>query len=229
MSAELSLLAAFLVGLMGGVHCVGMCGGIVGALTFGVPQPQSRARLFGFQLSYNLGRIASYTLGGVLLGGLSGLADNLLVIHQYQSILQVIAGLFMLAMGLYIAGWWTGLRHVESGGRVVWRYIEPLGRRLMPVTRPGQALLLGMLWGWLPCGLVYSVLIWSISTGSALEGGLLMLSFGLGTLPNLLLMGMFAATLQKFVRYPPVRHGAGGLVMLFGVVTLYLAWQPLPA
>ncbi|TDY04138.1 sulfite exporter TauE/SafE family protein [Thiohalophilus thiocyanatoxydans] len=229
MSVEFSLLAAFLVGLMGGVHCIGMCGGIVGALTFGLPQPQSRARLFGFQLSYNVGRIASYTLGGVLLGGLSGLADNLLVIHQYQSILQVIAGLFMLAMGLYITGWWTGLRHIESGGRLLWRHIEPLGRRLMPVTRPGQALLLGMLWGWLPCGLVYSVLIWSISTGSALEGGLLMLSFGLGTLPNLLLMGMFAAALQKFVRYPLVRYGAGGLVMLFGVVTLYLAWQPLPA
>ena len=89
MSAELSLLAAFVVGLMGGVHCVGMCGGIVGALTFGLPQPQSRARLFGFQLSYNVGRIASYTLGGMLLGGLSGLADNLLVIHQYLSLIHI--------------------------------------------------------------------------------------------------------------------------------------------
>lgn len=229
MNAEFSWIAAFLVGLMGGVHCVGMCGGIVGALTFGLPQPLSRGRLLGFQLSYNLGRIISYTLGGVLLGGISALADNLLTIHHYQNVLQVIAGLFMLAMGLYIAGWWQGLRHIENGGRILWRSIEPLGRRLMPVTHPGQALLLGLIWGWLPCGLVYSVLIWSIASGSALEGGLLMLSFGLGTLPNLLLMGMFAAGLQRFVRYPLVRHAAGSLVILFGVATLYLAWQPLPA
>lgn len=229
MSTEISWLAAFVVGLMGGVHCVGMCGGIVGALTFGLPPSQSRARLFGFQLSYNLGRIASYTVGGILLGGLSGLADRLLVIHHYQSALQVVAGLFMLAMGLYIAGWWQGLRHIENGGRYIWRYLEPLGRRLMPVSRPGQAMILGMVWGWLPCGLVYSVLIWSISTGSALQGGLLMLSFGLGTLPNLLLMGMFATALQRFVRYPWVRHAAGMLVILFGIVTLYLAWRPLPA
>ncbi|MDY6980555.1 MAG: sulfite exporter TauE/SafE family protein [Pseudomonadota bacterium] len=229
MSAEFSWIAAFVVGLMGGVHCVGMCGGIVGALTFGLPQPLSRGRLLAFQLNYNLGRIISYTLGGILLGGLSALADNLLVMHHYQSVLQVIAGLFMLAMGLYIAGWWQGLRHVENGGRIIWRYIEPLGRKLMPVTHPAQALLLGLVWGWLPCGLVYSVLIWSIASGSAVEGGLLMLSFGLGTLPNLLLMGMFAASLQRFVRYPLVRYLAGALVMAFGLVSLYLAWQPLPA
>jgi sulfite exporter TauE/SafE len=227
MSVDVSYIAAFLVGLMGGVHCVGMCGGIVSALTFGVQQPLPRARLLRFLLGYNAGRILSYTIAGILLGGLSGLADQLLVMNQYQTGLQIIAGLFMVAMGLYIAGWWSGLRHVEGLGRYLWRYIEPWGRRLMPVTRPGQAFVLGMLWGWLPCGLVYSVLIWSISTGSAAEGGLLMLSFGLGTLPNLVLMGMFAATLQRFVRYKAVRYLAGGLVLAFGLTTLYLAFlQP---
>jgi len=223
MSVDVSYIAAFLVGLMGGVHCVGMCGGIVSALTFGVQQPLSRARLLRFQLGYNTGRILSYTIAGIFLGGLSGLANQLLVINQYQTVLQIIAGLFMVAMGLYIAGWWSGLRYVEGLGRYLWRYIEPWGRRLMPVTRPGQAFILGMLWGWLPCGLVYSVLIWSISTGSAAEGGLLMLSFGLGTLPNLILMGMFAASLQRFVHYRIVRYLAGGLVLAFGLTTLYLA------
>jgi len=222
MSLEVSYIAAFLVGLMGGVHCVGMCGGIVSALTFGVQQPLPRARLLRFQLGYNAGRILRYTIAGILLGGLSGLADQLLVMNQYQTVLQIIAGLFMVAMGLYIAGWWSGLRYVEGLGRYLWRYIEPWGRRLMPVTQPGQAFILGMLWGWLPCGLVYSVLIWSISTGSAVEGGLLMLSFGLGTLPNLVLMGMFAASLQRFVHYRIVRYLAGGLVLAFGLATLYL-------
>lgn len=229
MSVEISYLAAFLVGLMGGVHCVGMCGGIISALTFGVQQPLSRSRLFHFQLSYNIGRVLSYTVAGILLGGLSGLADQLLVLNQYQTVLQVIAGLFMVAMGLYISGWWRGLRHIEGLGNHLWRHIEPFGRQLMPVTQPGQAFALGMLWGWLPCGLVYSVLIWSVSTGSAAEGGVLMLSFGLGTLPNLLLMGMFAAALQRFVRHAGVRYIAGGLVLIFGLGSLYLALRHLIA
>jgi hypothetical protein len=109
---------------------------------------------------------------------------------------------------------------VEQAGGSIWRRIEPLGRKLMPVHSPGQALVLGLIWGWLPCGLVYSVLIWAISAGGAIEGAGLMLAFGLGTLPNLLLMGATAAWLGRYVRKPAVRQLAGGLVVLFGVYLL---------
>ncbi len=227
MSPELGYAAAFTVGLLGGVHCVGMCGGIVGALSFGLPQDQrSGWGALPFQLAYNLGRIASYTLAGALVGGLGVLLAGLLPVALAQRVLLGLAGVFMVLLGLYLGGWWAGLMRVEQAGGGLWRRVEPLGRRLLPVRRPGQALLLGAVWGWLPCGLVYSVLIWALSAGGAAQGAGLLLAFGLGTLPNLLLMGAAAGWLAARVRRPAVRQAAGALVLLFGLYTLAqaLAW-----
>ena len=232
MSIETSYIAAFLVGLLGGVHCVGMCGGIVGALCLGLGKniekdfqqsaQQNFKKTFPFLLSYNAGRISSYTLAGILMGGISWLGSHLITLYSIQQTLEIIAAGFMLALGLYIAGWWKGLASIERwGGKVIWKRLEPLGRRFMPVTSYRQAFSLGLVWGWLPCGLVYSVIIWTISTQSPLEGGLLMLSFGLGTLPNLLLMGVFASTLNQFIQQPWVRQVAGISIMAFAVVMFY--------
>ena len=127
----------------------------------------------------------------------------------------------MILLGLYLAGWWSGLARVERAGGLLWKRIEPLGRRLLPVRSPWQALLLGMVWGWLPCGLVYSVLIWSLSAGGMLQGALLMGAFGLGTLPNLLLMGAAAGWLAGTLRQPLVRRIAGTLVILLGLAMLF--------
>jgi len=214
-------LAAFLVGLFGGVHCAGMCGGIVTALSLGTRTPAGTTP-WPLLFSYNLGRIASYTLAGALAGGAGWFAARLVDVHLAQQGLQVLAALFMIALGLYLAGWWAGLAKVEQAGGVLWRRIEPLGRRLMPVRTPAQALALGGLWGWLPCGLVYSVLIWSLSAGGVVQGALLMLAFGLGTLPNLLLMGVMAARLGAWLRQRWVRYLAGGFVAGFGLLML---WQ----
>ena len=218
LTEDVSFLAAFFVGLLGGVHCVGMCGGVVGALTFGLPeQVRGRAsRVSPFLLAYNAGRIASYTLAGAMMGGVGWFAANLTGVHETQVALKLFAGLFMIALGLYLAGWWQGLARVERMGGVLWRRLEPLGRRIVPVTTPTRALAAGLVWGWLPCGLVYSVLIWSIAAGGFVEGALLMLSFGLGTLPNLMAMGLFASQLARFVRNPRVKAIAGALVMGFG-------------
>ncbi len=223
MLTDIGFFAALLVGFFGGVHCVGMCGGIVGALTLGLPEPlrQRPAAAWPFHLAYNLGRIGSYTLLGALAGGLGAGLLLLTDLRQAQQLLQIIAALFMGALGLYLGGWWSGLRHVERLGGSVWRRIEPLGRGLLPVATPGRAFLLGMLWGWLPCGLVYSVLIWSLAAGSAEQGARLMLGFGLGTLPNLLLMGVLAARLAGFVRQPWPRRVAGGLVLVFAGILLW--------
>ncbi len=227
MPAEASFIAAFLVGLLGGVHCVGMCGGIVGALTLGLSEDvRTRpAKAMPYLLGYNAGRILSYTAAGALIGGLGAAAASLVSLHEAQKILQLLAGAFMIALGLYIAGWWQGLARLERAGAVLWRRIEPLGRRLMPVRTPFQAFQLGIFWGWLPCGLVYSVLIWAMAAGGAMEGALLLLGFGLGTLPNLLLMGFFATQLGRWLRNPWVRRGAGALVVAFGVYTLLLPGQ----
>ncbi|MBE2295623.1 MAG: sulfite exporter TauE/SafE family protein [Phycisphaerales bacterium] len=225
MTIDPPYLAAFLIGLSGGAHCFGMCGGIIGALTLGLPptpQHPLRARL-PYLLAYNGGRIASYMLAGALVGGIGAWTTRLLSIHQAQLGLQLLAGLFMILLGLYLAGWHTTLRRVEQAGSVLWRHIEPLGRRWLPVRTPAQALGIGLVWGWLPCGLVYSVLVWAIGAGGALKGALLLLSFGLGTLPALLAIGTATAALARFMRQPLVRRLTGILVALFGVYEIALA------
>jgi sulfite exporter TauE/SafE len=219
-----SLLTALLVGLLGGVHCVGMCGGVVATLTAGLPRAQraALARQFPLQLAYNLGRIASYTLAGALMGALGAVALDFFPLHLAQRILYGIAAAFMLALGLSLGGWWQGLTRLERLGGRLWRRIEPLGRRFIPVRHWWQALGVGLVWGWLPCGLVYSVLIWSAGAGSAAEGAVLMLAFGLGTLPNLLGIGLLAGAAARLSEQRWLRQLAGLLVIGFG---LYAFWQ----
>ncbi len=216
---DISYFAAFLVGLLGGVHCIGMCGGIVATLGMGLPE--ERRMKWGAQLpylvSYNFGRLISYTVAGLLVGGAGALVTDLLLLQQAKMVLQTVAGLFMIALGLYLGGWWFGLTRVEKIGGLLWRYIEPFARKLLPIRSTPQALVMGLVWGWLPCGLVYSVLIWAISAGSAIEGGLLMVSFGLGTLPNLFAMGLIAGKVSGWIRRPLVTRIAGLIVMLMGL------------
>lgn len=219
---EFSYLSAFAAGLLGGVHCIGMCGGIVGALGLGMAQQQKNAGFYAILLGYNLARIASYTLAGALLGGVAALAIHWLDIRSLQKILQWIAAIFMLLLGFYLAGWWTLLTRVEVVGTLIWRHIEPLARRMLPVRTWSQAILLGLLWGWLPCGLVYSLLLTAVASANALNGALIMLCFGLGTLPNLLAMGVFAQQLNTWVRNHQVRQLAGIMVIGFGLWNLWL-------
>jgi hypothetical protein len=209
------LLSALILGLLGGGHCLGMCGGLMSALTLAIPA-EHRAQRFQLLLSYNLGRIFSYTIAGLLLG----LAGWAVASSPAAMLLRVVAALLLIAMGLYLAGWWSGLTRIEALGRGVWRHIQPLTRRFMPVTSLPRALLLGGLWGWLPCGLVYSTLLWAASQGDALDSAALMLAFGLGTLPVLLATGMAAERLTALLRKRGVRMAGGLLVILFGLWTL---------
>jgi sulfite exporter TauE/SafE len=219
--SDVDLISAFIVGLLGGVHCAGMCGGIVGALSFGLPDS---GRRWSILIAYNAGRISSYTVAGALMGALGFYFSGLLPVQTAQRLLMTLAGLFLVLMGLYLAGWWNALSRVERFGGLLWRRIEPLGRGLLPVRSVHQGFALGLLWGWLPCGLVYSALVWTVAAGGALQGASLMFAFGLGTLPNLLLMGVAAAQIQRWVRNPAIRAIAGALVILFGLMLLYDAW-----
>ena len=229
MLVDATYISAFLVGLLGGVHCVGMCGGIVAALTMSVPhagRPQARVQL-PYLLAYNAGRIASYTIAGLLMGGIGGLVVSLGDLHLTRLIFELLAGLFMILLGLYLADWWRGLSLLERMGARLWKYLEPVGRRLLPVRNSSHALLLGLVWGWLPCGLVYSVLIWAMAAGNWWKGGMLMFSFGMGTLPNLLLLGAFAVRVAALVRSSWTRTIAGGFVMLIGFYYILMAASPM--
>ncbi len=209
------LLSALILGLLGGGHCLGMCGGLMGALTLAIP-PEQRARRLRLLLAYNLGRILSYATAGLLIG----LAGWAVASSPAAMALRVLAGLLLIAMGLYLAGWWSGLTRIEALGRHLWRHLQPVASRLMPVSSLPRALLLGAVWGWLPCGLVYSTLLWASSQGSPGESALLMLAFGLGTWPVLLATGMAAERLTALLRRRGVRVAGGLLVILFGIWTL---------
>ncbi len=218
-------LSAFLVGLLGCVHCVGMCGGIVGALTFGLAE-ERRDRIgsmMPYQLAYNLGRITSYVIAGAVMGALGLLIVQFMPVYYAQRALMAVAGLFMVLMGLYLAGWWMLLSRLEQAGGAIWMRMEPFGRRLLPVRTPAHALGVGLIWGWIPCGLVYSMLVTAVSSGSALKGAGLMLAFALGTLPNLLIIGAMAGAAARLSRSGTFRQVAGGTVVLLGLYTLWQA------
>jgi sulfite exporter TauE/SafE len=207
--------SALVLGLLGGGHCLGMCGGLMGALTLAIP-PEQRGRRLRLLLAYNLGRIFSYASAGLLLG----LAGWAVASSPAALGLRVVAALLLIAMGLYLAGWWSGLTRIEALGRGLWRHIQPVASRLLPVSSLPRALLLGALWGWLPCGLVYSTLLWAASQGNAGYSAALMLAFGLGTWPVLLATGLAAERVNALLRRRSVRVAGGVLVMLFGIWTL---------
>lgn len=212
--SEFSIIAVFLVGLLGGVHCLGMCGSIVGIFTAQLPKDRPR---WPFHLAYSSGRIASYTVAGALVGtvGKAGLLMRDAV--PVQHLLFALSSLMLVMLGLYLAGLWSAVRRLEDLGSGLWKRLQPYTTKLLPVNSVPRALALGVLWGWLPCGLVYSVLVTSLASGSTAQGALIMAAFGLGTLPNLLAIGLFWERCRQWVQSPRVRLMAGLLVMGFGV------------
>src|SRR4051812_9310886 len=141
------------IGLVSSGHCIGMCGGIMGALSMAIPADAKKKR-WAILVFYNMGRVGSYALMGLLAGFF---AQEFAAMGGGE-FLRVIAGLLLIAMGLYLANWWRGLTYLEKLGRYLWAYLQPLGKGLMPVNSLPKALGLGVIWGWLPCGLVYSAL-----------------------------------------------------------------------
>lgn len=205
--------SALLFGLAGSTHCIGMCGGIAGSLAMGGGE-----RGFRLQLAYNVGRLLSYALAGALIGQLGQLLNQT---AELTLVLRSLAALIMIAMGLYIAGWWQGAAYLERAGGMLWRRIQPYTRALLPADTLPKALVLGGFWGWLPCGLVYTTLLWSATvSNSSLTGAGLMLVFGIGTMPALLTSALLARQLKQLLQRGGVRQGAGLLVILFGLATL---------
>jgi len=226
---EITFLAALVVGFLGSTHCLGMCGGIAGSLgaaTERAREPHFLGRL-SFLLAYNLGRISSYVAAGTITASIGHLGFGLLPSPLAHGLALGVTAVFLITLGLYLAGWWSFLPGLERLGGKLWRRIEPLGRRLMPVKTKLRAFAFGLVWGWLPCGLVYSVLAWAAATGDSIQGALLMLGFGLGTLPTVLCMGLTAQTLLRLRRHTGFRQVAGVSLILFAavMVTLYTLEQ----
>jgi sulfite exporter TauE/SafE len=232
-----NLIPVFMIGLLGGVHCIGMCGGIVSAFSMApgarrvIPvAAMRRARTSAAirddtlrVVAYNVGRVSSYAVAGAVAGGLAGSVRTLSSVSSIQVGGYVLANLMLVALGLYLMDAWRGLTRLEAAGQVVWRRVQPMMKHLLPVDTHGKAVALGALWGWVPCGMVYSVLLTAMFSGSAMSGAAVMLAFGLGTMPALLAMGMLGTRLQAWTRQRRVRVASGLIVLGFGVLGLLRA------
>ena len=227
MSDPVTFTSAFLLGFFSTMHCIGMCGGIIGALSLSLPVEvrNSKPRLFSFVLSYNIGRLTSYSIAGLIAGAVGTTVLQSTGFDQGHAILQGIGISMMVAIGIYLTGWLPQLATVEKIGIPVWKRLEPISRRLVPVASIPKAIAYGLIWGWLPCGLVYFVLIWALTAGDAMHGALIMLAFGAGTLPTLITAGFMTSWLTRFARSTRARQIVGIIIIVMALGSLFIPME----
>ena len=209
------LAAAFVTGLLGSAHCFGMCAGLSGLFAVNASVASLKSQI-PTAIAYNAGRILSYAFLGVVVASLGQTVVK--AVPDMAAPVRFAGGLLIVIVGLQVAFDWRVLAPVEKAGAKIWQRIAPAAKGLLPVTSLPKALGLGLLWGWLPCGLVYSVLLLSATTANAVNGGLVMLAFGAGTMPAMIMTGISASKLSQFMSRR--RLGAGFLIILIGLLTL---------
>lgn len=227
MDDPVTLTSAFLLGFFSTLHCVGMCGGIIGALSLSLPVDvrNNKIKLFSFVLTYNLGRIISYSAAGLIAGAVGTGVLQSTGFDQGHTLLRLVGISMMVAIGLYLTGWLPQLASIEKIGIPIWKSLEPIGRKLVPVVSLPKALAYGLIWGWLPCGLVYFVLIWALTAGDAIHGALTMLAFGLGTLPTLISAGFMTSWITRFAHSRRARQVVGLLIIAMAISSLFIPME----
>ena len=220
MNQEITFLTLFLLGFFGGTHCVGMCGGLSSAFALQLPPHLNR---IGLIVLLNLGRISSYVVIGLLVGLVGQVGISLDDTRAVQNGLYIAANVLLLLLGLYLAGISTAATKIEGIGKPIWKRLNPLLNKLLPIKSVPACFCVGVLWGWLPCGLVYSASLYALGSGSAVHGALYMLAFALGTLPNLLAMGIFAAQLKTLLQKRSIRLLAGLTVAAWALWRLWVS------
>ncbi len=214
--------SAFLMGLIGSGHCIAMCGGIASSLQLA----SNKRQTWLYSLAYNSGRALSYMLAGALVAGISSqfATQN----SAFALFLSFLAGVFMLLVGVYIMRLAATLQWLEKLGKtLIWQHLIKLNKYLMPIDSPLKALGYGALWGWLPCGLVYSALTWAMTSGTAINGALVMLAFALGTFPAMITLGVAAQKLNTLFNHPWTRIILGSVIIWYGIYLLIIATDKL--
>jgi len=212
--------AGLLLGLLGSLHCFGMCGGIAGALQ--LTAPGNHSPLVN-TLLFNAGRILGYVTMATLIAAI--LSAGLRGVPAVPQMLRTVAGVLLILMGMFVAGFlpagkWNPLSHLEALGSLLWRHIMPVQKKLMQNSSLVARIGVGFCWGWLPCGLIYSTLAWAIATHDPMTSAVRMTSFGVGTLPALISTGLFAASIQRQLRKRHARQLGGAMLILFGIWTI---------
>lgn len=224
-----SYFVALLMGLFSALHCLGMCGSIIGSLTLSLRREirEQRSQLLPFVLSYNFGRISSYALGGMFAGLLHHVLSLPFDDGHGHRMLQIVSALVMTSAGLHIAGWFPRFAYIEKFGAQFWRRIEPYGRRLIPVETLLQAYVFGLIWGWLPCGLVYTALALAATADSVFRSTVTMLAFGIGTLPAVAGVGIMTSLLVRLSRMNRFRQVTGITLILLALLAAFPWLNPM--
>ncbi len=218
-------LIAFNLGLFSSLHCIGMCGGIITVLMRSTAQGEGeRNVIVKNSLAYNLGRIVSYSFAGLIFGLFGSGLSELIADYNAHLLLQLVAALVLIALALNLVGVLSFSRRLEGFGMRFWKYIQPLGKGLLPVTTYNKAFMFGLLWGWLPCGLVYSALLFSMTAGSATGGMLVMFAFGLGTLPAMFSAGYFVEYLQRLAQQKQLRWFSATILICMAISLPVSSW-----
>ncbi|HSN70848.1 MAG TPA: sulfite exporter TauE/SafE family protein [Steroidobacteraceae bacterium] len=213
--------AAILAGLAGSMHCVGMCGGIAGALAMRSGGADGRPHAAPV-IAHHAGRLISYAIAGGIAGGMGASLAVLFKPEQVGPWLRIAAGVLIVLLGLRLALRWNPLAAVERAGARIWSRLAPAAGRLAGRSGLAPALGLGALWGFLPCGLVYSVLLIAVVSGSAWHGSIVMLAFGLGTLPSMLTSSLVGSRASRFLAGARSRVAASVVLVAFGIATAAL-------
>ncbi len=219
-AGPISFAAAFIAGVAGSAHCLAMCGGLSGALGMRARQAGiAPARALAHQLAQQAGRVGSYALAGALCGAFGAALGNLMDVVQVTLFARVLAGLTLIAIALRVLFGWQLLAPLERLGARAFARLSPLARNAAG-SGLGGSLLLGAVWGWLPCGLVYSMLAFAAFSGNALDGALILMLFGLGTWPAMLGGSLASSQLWRLSTARGVHTLAGAALLVFGLVTL---------
>ncbi len=216
------LFAAFVVGLFGAGHCLGMCGGIASLIN--LSQADAATQLRNAMLNsffYNIGRLLSYSLAGLIVATASSNIAQLANANSGLIWLRILSALIMIVLALYIGRWWQGLVYIEKLGAGLWAFISPQGKKLLPLKAAWHAIPFGFIWGWLPCGLVYSMLTWSAAAGDAWQGSAIMLAFGVGTLPAMLFIGISSGQMGQLLKTLWFRRIGALSLLLYGIYQLH--------
>jgi len=214
----LVLAGALLSGLLGGAHCAAMCGGIATSL--------SVRQRGGWWVAAqpNLGRVLGYVIAGALAGGLGGGLLGWARTPVLGIALRATVGIVLIVAALRLLDRRGHLAFLAGPGQRLWGVLRPLQRRLLPADSVGKRLALGVLWGWMPCGLSTTLLAAAWLTASATHGALTMAAFGLGTLPVMLPLTWAGARLGQRLQRGGWRAAMGGVVFVSGVLTLSAPW-----
>jgi len=213
MPSYIFCITAFLIGLLSSWHCLGMCGGISAFLSINV---ENKSNFYFYQISYNIGRILSYMLMG-FIAGIFGFIISDSFGKNIVYIFQLLSGFILINLGLYINGKLQLLMNIEIIGFKFWTLLYPLIKKFVPIKNVVQGFFFGILWGNMPCGLTYSVLIWTLGFNSICKSVILMMFFGFGTFPSMIFSGTLILNLKNKFKNKKIRNFFGYSIIAFGL------------